>query len=41
VSEDKTIKEVLVLGAVEYLVKTQHPINEVVEKINKYILKPR
>lgn len=41
VEEDKTIKEVLILGAVEYLVKTEHPINEVVEKINKYILKSK
>src|SRR3989344_4175343 len=39
IGEDKTIKEVLVLGAMEYLVKTDHPINEVVEKINKYIIK--
>ena len=39
IGEDKTIKQVLVLGAVEYLIKTQHPINEVVEKINKYITK--
>lgn len=41
IGEDKTIKEVLVLGAVEYLVKTDHPINEVVEKINKYIIKSK
>ena len=39
VDEDKTIKQVLVLGAVDYLIKTEHPINEVVEKINKYILR--
>jgi DNA-binding response OmpR family regulator len=40
-SEDKMIKEVLVLGALEYLIKTEHPINEVVEIVNKYILKAR
>lgn len=26
------------LGAVDYLVKTQHPINEVVEKVREYLM---
>ena len=40
-SEDVKIKEALELGAIDYLVKTQHPINEVVEKVNKYALKAK
>ena len=39
--EDEKIKTALSLGAVDYLVKTQHPINEVVEKVKGYLLKPR
>lgn len=35
------VKEALVLGAVDYLVKTEHPINEVIEKVNKYALKAK
>ena len=35
--DDENIKEALQLGAEDYLVKTQHPINEVIEKI-KYRL---
>ncbi len=31
--QDEEIKRALQLGAVDYLVKTQHPINEVVEKV--------
>lgn len=37
--EDEKIKSALKLGAVDYLVKTQHPINEVVEKIKEYLFK--
>ena len=37
--QDEEIKKALQLGAVDYLVKTQHPINEVVEKIKAFILK--
>ena len=37
--EDEKIKEALGIGAVDYLVKTQHPINEVVEKVKEYALK--
>ena len=40
-NEDEKIKQALSLGAVDYLVKTQHPINEVVEKVNEYILKAK
>ena len=40
-SEDQKIKQALELGAVDYLVKSQHPINEVVEKVNKYVLKAK
>lgn len=38
--EDEKITRALALGAVDYLVKTQHPINEVVEKVKNYLLKP-
>ena len=31
---DEQIKESIKLGAVDYLVKSQHPINEIVEKVN-------
>jgi len=40
-SDSEDIKKALSLGAVDYLIKTQHPINEVIEKVNKYILKSR
>ncbi|HRZ30508.1 MAG TPA: response regulator [Candidatus Paceibacterota bacterium] len=39
--EDNKIKRSLEMGAVDYLIKAQHPINEVVEKINDYILKSK
>ena len=35
--EDEQIKEALQNGAVDYLVKAQHPINEIVEKVNNAI----
>ncbi len=34
---DEQIKEALRNGAIDYLVKSQHPINEIVEKVNKAI----
>ena len=37
--DDEKIKEALKLGATDYLVKAQHPINEVVEKVREYALK--
>lgn len=38
--EDESIKEALALGAKDYFVKTQHPINEVVEKVRTELLSP-
>ena len=35
--EDQKIKQALALGAIDYLIKAQHPIKEVVEKIKEYI----
>ncbi len=37
--QDEEIKKALQLGAVDYMVKTQHPINEVIEKVKALILK--
>ncbi|MDD5527416.1 MAG: response regulator [Patescibacteria group bacterium] len=39
--DDEKIKEALSLGAEDYLVKTQHPINEVVEKVREYLVKAK
>jgi DNA-binding response OmpR family regulator len=39
--EDEKIKLALKLGAVDYLVKTEHPINEVVDQAKKYLLKAK
>lgn len=39
--EDDKIKTALKLGAIDYLVKTQHPINEVIDKIKDYLLKSK
>lgn len=39
--EDNKIKEALGLGAVDYMVKTQHPINELIEKVKEYVLKAK
>ena len=36
--QDEEIKRALQLGAVDYLVKIQHPINEVVEKLKHHLL---
>jgi len=39
-SQDEDIKKALSLGAVDYYVKAQHPLKEVVEKVrNKIVLK--
>ena len=40
-NEDEKIKQALSLGAVDYMTKIQHPINEVIEKVNRYILKAK
>lgn len=39
--QDEEIKKALSLGAADYLVKTQHPIKEVVERVKKLALQPR
>lgn len=36
-AEDESIKKALLLGAVDYFVKSQHSIYEVLDKIQKYI----
>ena len=36
--QDEEIKKALSLGAIDYLVKTQHPIKEVVEKVKSYLI---
>lgn len=38
---DEDIKEGLSLGAKDYFVKTQHPINEVVDKVKESLLNPK
>lgn len=38
--DDQNIKKALKLGAVDYFVKAQHPIKEVVEKVGAYIIQP-
>jgi len=37
--QDEEIKRALQMGAEDYLVKTQHPINEIVEKFKMLVLK--
>jgi DNA-binding response OmpR family regulator len=38
---DETIKKSLALGAIDYFVKTQHPIAEIVEKVNALFIEPK
>jgi len=38
---DETIKNALSLGAVDYFVKTQHPIAEIIEKIEELFTKSK
>lgn len=38
--QDDDIKKALKLGAIDYFVKTQHPLKEVIEKIKGFILQP-
>lgn len=40
-SGDESIKKALSLGAEDYYVKTQHPISEIVEKVEESIRKPK
>lgn len=39
--EDSDIKKALSLGAADYYVKSEHPINEIVEKIKNVLLKSK
>jgi DNA-binding response OmpR family regulator len=39
--EDENIKKALRLGAVDYFVKADHPIAEVVEKVKEQLMKSR
>jgi len=39
--QDEEIKRALALGATDYLVKTQHPIKEVIEKVKGYLIESR
>ena len=40
-NEDDKIKKALSMGAVDYMVKTQHPVNELIERVREYILKSK
>ncbi len=40
-NDDEKIKQALSLGAVDYMTKIQHPVNEVIDKVNRYILKAK
>ncbi|MDD4931585.1 MAG: response regulator [Candidatus Colwellbacteria bacterium] len=37
--EDENIKRAIQLGAADYFVKTQHPINEIIEKVKEQTAK--
>ncbi|MFZ3044153.1 MAG: response regulator [Minisyncoccia bacterium] len=39
--EDNDIKRALALGAADYYVKSEHPINEIVEKIKNVLLQAK
>ncbi|MFZ2167666.1 MAG: response regulator [Minisyncoccia bacterium] len=39
--EDTDIKHALMLGAADYYVKSEHPVNEIVEKIKNVLLKSK
>ncbi|HTW96223.1 MAG TPA: response regulator [Candidatus Methylomirabilis sp.] len=39
--DDEKIKTALGLGAVDYLIKAQHPINEIVDIVKKYAESPK
>ena len=39
--EDSDIKRALTLGAADYYVKSEHPINEIVEKIKNVLLQAK
>jgi PleD family two-component response regulator len=37
-AEDESLKKALQMGAEDYFVKAQHPINEIVEKVKNRLL---
>jgi len=37
IGEDTTIKQALEMGADDYFVKSQHPIQEIIEKVKDYL----
>lgn len=39
--QDEEIKKALRLGAIDYFVKTQHPIKEIVEKVRALLIRPK
>ncbi len=39
--EDNDIKHALSLGAVDYYVKSEHPINEIIEKIGNIVIQAK
>lgn len=41
IEEDERVSEALKLGALEYIMKVQHPIDEIVEKVMQHVLKAR
>lgn len=36
--QDEDIKKAISLGAVDYFVKTQHPIKEIIQKVQQYLV---
>ena len=40
-SEDDNIKKALQMGVVDYFVKSNHPVNEIVEKVKAVLLKAK
>lgn len=36
IEEDERVKDALKMGAIDYIMKVQHPINEIVEKVMRY-----
>ena len=37
-AEDENLKKALAIGAEDYFIKAQHPINEIVEKVKERLL---
>jgi DNA-binding response OmpR family regulator len=36
IEEDDRVRDALKMGAIDYIMKVQHPINEIVEKVMRY-----